>query len=243
MVNFRDLYRRNVYGIMGTLIFHILLFASFWMTERNLSVIQEPEESVLLDFIPLEKKDIEPAEEKIETQRTDKEGLRSERIGTFSNEAVNDAATKDKFFDKSFQKEVDDARKLVSDVNTQLSKKAPSQKQLNMPAVTTAGMDRDSIRNVVYSGKSNIHYFLENRYHLRLPVPIYLAKGGGQVVVDIQVNREGKVVRADARASGRLEDPDLPQYAVAAAEQTLFNAEPKAPAIQKGTITYNFVPQ
>lgn len=243
MINLRDLYRRNAYGIMGALIFHILLFVSFWIAEQNLSVVLMPEESVLIDFAPPREKESEPIEKRNEEEKVKNNEVAARRADLASNQAVNDAAPKDRFFDKRFQQEIEDAKKLVSDVNTQLSKKAPSTKQIKMPEVTTEGMERDSIRNVIYSGKSNIHYYLENRYHLRLPVPVYLAKGGGQVIVDIQVNRDGKVVRAEARASGRLEDQALPQYAVSAAEQTIFNADPKAPANQKGTITYNFVRQ
>lgn len=243
MINLRDFYRRNVYGIMGTLIFHILLFISFWVAEQNLSVALMPEEAVLFDFVPLEEEEEAPAEKKDEVAKVEDEKGTARKADHRSNQAVNDAAPKDRFFDKGFQQEIEDAKKLVSDVNTQLSKKAPSKNQIKMPEVTTEGMERDSIRNVIYSGKSNIHYYLENRYHVRLSNPVYLAKGGGQVVVEIQVNREGKVVRADAKVPGRIADPALPQYAVSAAEQTIFNADPKAPAIQKGTITYNFVPQ
>jgi hypothetical protein len=70
-----------------------------------------------------------------------------------------------------------------------------------------------------------------------------LAKKGGTVIVDIQVDRTGKVIKAEPRPSRNLNDPMLPVYARQAAEETVFNSEPKAPAIQKGTITYNFVAQ
>jgi len=128
-------------------------------------------------------------------------------------------------------------------VNKQLSKKVAQAKKYEMPEETTEGQDPDSIKNVVYSGKSNIHYFLENRYHLRLPIPVYLARGGGTITVDIQVDRSGKVIKAEARAAKNLNDQMLPVYAVQAAERTVFNSESKAPAIQRGTITYKFVAQ
>ena len=112
-----------------------------------------------------------------------------------------------------------------------------------MPEETTEGMDPDSIKNTIYSGESNIHYFLENRYHLRLPIPVYLAQGGGLVVVDIVVNRRGKVIQADVKNSGDLKDPMLEIYARQAAQRTVFNTDESAPAQQKGTISYTFVAQ
>jgi hypothetical protein len=112
-----------------------------------------------------------------------------------------------------------------------------------MPEAVTEGQDPDSIKNTIYSGKSNIHYFLENRFHVRLPIPVFLAKGGGLITIDIQVDRSGKVVKAEARPAGNISDPMLPVYATQAAERTVFNADTKAPAIQRGTITYRFVAQ
>jgi hypothetical protein len=96
---------------------------------------------------------------------------------------------------------------------------------------------------VIYSGKSNIHYFLENRFHIRLPIPVYLAKSGGSITVDIQVDRSGNVIKAEAKTAKNIADPMLPVYAKQAAERTLFNSESNAPEIQRGTITYKFVAQ
>jgi hypothetical protein len=72
---------------------------------------------------------------------------------------------------------------------------------------------------------------------------VYLAKSGGLVTVDIQVDRSGKVIKADARPVKNIADPMLIEYAVQAAERTLFNRDPKAPAVQRGNIVYKFVAQ
>ncbi len=241
MIHVRELYRKNVYGIMGALIFHILLVVAFWIAEQDLSAVPKAEEAILLDFTAPDKEPEPTQEEKKEN--LDNSADANQRSSSVSNRAVNDAAPRDKFFDKSYQQDIEEAKKLVADVNNQLSKKASAIKKIRMPEITTEGQSRDSIKNVVYSGKSNIHYFLKDRFHVRLPIPVYLAKGGGQVVVDIQVDRDGRVVKAQARSAANLHDPMLPQYALEAAERTVFNADAKAPAIQKGTITYNFVAQ
>ena len=112
-----------------------------------------------------------------------------------------------------------------------------------MPEATSEGQNPDSIKNVIYSGKSNIHYFLENRFHIRLPIPVYLAKSGGEIKVDIQVDKTGKVIKAEAKSARVANDPMLTEYAIQAAEHTVFNADAKAPSVQKGSITYKFVAQ
>jgi hypothetical protein len=63
----------------------------------------------------------------------------------------------------------------VSDVNNQLQSKEKVTKNnwedIKMPVQSTEGMNPDSISNTIYTGESNIVYYLENRYHRRLSHP------------------------------------------------------------------------
>lgn len=70
--------------------------------------------------------------------------------------------------------------------------------------------------------------------------PSYLCEGGGEVVVEIVVNRSGKVVGARVREGG---DECMRECALASARRSLFNIDENAPARQTGTITYIFIPQ
>lgn len=247
MSSVKEIYRKNIYGVMGTLIFHILLVAVFLVAELNKNVMIEKEEAVLLDFALQEEKtqQSEPEIEKQEEKNTTSTQSMKNNQQSGSNRAVNDADIKkmkdDKFFDDNYKHDIEEAQKVVSNVNKQLSKKVAAIKKHEMPDATTEGQNPDSIKNVIYAGKSNIHYFLENRFHIRLPIPVYLAKSGGEIKVDIQVDRSGKVIKTEAtRFKG---DPLLLEYAIQAADRTVFNADQKAPTIQKGSITYKFVAQ
>jgi len=243
MLNIKELYRRNMYGVMGTLIFHILLITGFWIEELHFKIKTEKEETILLDFVLPPEKVETPEPEKTQDNKNgaDQKNGYDQNMG--SNRAVNDAMKKDKFFDASYKHDIEEAENMVNSVNKQLSKKIPQTKKFAMPEAITEGQNPDSIKNTIYSGKSNIHYFLENRFHVRLPIPVFLAKSGGLVTVDIQVDRAGNVIRAEARSSNNLKDPMLPIYATQAAERTVFNSDQKAPSVQRGTITYLFVAQ
>ncbi|NLB91993.1 MAG: hypothetical protein GX792_01080, partial [Bacteroidales bacterium] len=83
----------------------------------------------------------------------------------------------------------------------------------------------------------------ENRYHLRLPIPVYLAQSGGVVIVDITVDRNGRVTQANPRSNPYIRDELIYIYAKAAASRTVFNADQNAPNPQKGTIHYTFIAQ
>ena len=250
MWNIKQLYRENIYGVMGTLIFHILVVAAFLLAELNLNVKIEKEEIILIDFPVPEKMqetpkpDMEKQEEKNIASDQSMKNIRQSRSNRAINDAVNSKAIKeDKFFDQKYKQDIEEAKQMVAEVNKQLSKKIPAIKKYEMPEATTEGQDPDSIKNVIYSGKSNIHYFLENRFHVRLPIPVYLAKSGGEVKVDIQVDRSGKVIKAEVRSTKATGDPMLTEYAVQAAERSVFNSDTKAPTVQKGSITYKFVAQ
>lgn len=76
----------------------------------------------------------------------------------------------------------------------------------------------------------------------------YLDKPGnnfreqGNVVVDIWVDKSGKVIRAEVNLRGTtIVDSNLRNQAVRAALNSNFTADDNAPDLQKGTITYTFI--
>lgn len=205
------------------------------------------EEPILIEF-----PDILPEpeiEEPAETEEQNESEPANENINTRTNVASNRTATEnvtesaDEFFDDEYLKELEAAQKLSSDVNKNLSKEIVDMSDIKMPVETTEGMDPDSIKNVIYTGESNIVYYLENRHHVSIANPVYLSQGGGTVVVDIKVDRSGKVVEAKARKNNSIRDQQIFLYAQEAASRTFFNSDNSAPAMQKGTIHYTFVAQ
>lgn len=241
----RKIYRRYIYGVIGTLVFHIVLVAIFLLAEVDMkgNIKEEP---LLIEF-----PDILPEEEvKIEEEvKSEELNSESETANNLTNAASNRLSTKnnttsvDKFFDEDYLKEVNDAKNLVSDVNSQLAKEKVNIDDIKMPVETTDGMNPDSIKNIVYTGESNIVYYLENRYHVSLPIPVYLAKGGGKMIIEIVVDQQGKVIQAKPKSGQKIQDEQIIMYAQSAALRTRFNADSQAPSPQKGTIHYHFIAQ
>ena len=231
---------------MGTLVFHIILFTTLLLAEVEMKG-NIKEEALLIEFpdlLPEEQEEISE-EKKPEEMTPPDEKTNNNLTNAASNRlsAEKNVSAKDKFFDDSYQKEVNEAKQLVSNVNNQLSKEKINIDDIKMPVQTTQGMDPDSIKNIIYTGESNIVYYLENRYHVSLPIPVYLAQGGGKIIIDIVVNREGEVIQATPKPGQKVRDEQIVIYAQTAALRTLFNADLKAPSAQKGTIHYTFVAQ
>ena len=93
--------------------------------------------------------------------------------------------------------------------------------------------------NTNKSGDPN--YNLAGRAALTKPKEQPNCEEEGRVVVSIEVNKKGKVVRAVSGVKGSTNTADcLLKPAREAALNTNWNADPNAPNIQKGTIIYQF---
>ncbi|MCK9639125.1 MAG: hypothetical protein M0R39_04385 [Prolixibacteraceae bacterium] len=247
MENLFRLYRDNINGIIATLVIHLVVMVCLFFAELR-NNMDLPADALFVDLVPEEVKLPNPDKEKLELGNQSLALNGGKSGANNSNRAVNlgdqsGRTSGDPFFDKEYAREVAEAKKLESDVNKNLAKKIPVIGDIPMPVASTEGMTRDEVKRSTFKGKSNIHYLLGNRYHLQLPIPVYLAQGGGEVVVDIVVNRNGDVLSATPRVPVNLNDPTILAYAKQAAEKTLFNPSSSAPEKERGTITYLFVAQ
>lgn len=81
------------------------------------------------------------------------------------------------------------------------------------------------------------------RYSVDLVNPGYRCERGGEVTVQITVNRSGDVTAAVVDRSSSDADACMHEAALDAARRSRFNVEPAAPERHTGTITYLFIPQ
>ncbi len=94
------------------------------------------------------------------------------------------------------------------------------------------------------NGDNGISFSLSGRTKLSLPKPSFPGNESGTVVVEVTVDKNGKVTKASPGIKGsNTVDPDLLEAARKAALLAKFNADSKAAAFQRGTITYHFIIQ
>lgn len=109
------------------------------------------------------------------------------------------------------------------------------------------GVPTGSLDSKIYgpgggTGNKGVSYSLQGRGVQKLPSPKYEYQEGGKVVVEITVDRQGKVVNAVPGTKGStILDEYLLRVAKEAALEAEFEPNPDAPPSQKGTITYNFI--
>lgn len=229
-------YQKYKNGIIFTLIFHIIIFIILNITQFK--VKKEYKEAEILISFPEE---MIQAEKKtnIQDERLHNQSGNQTKTNIASNKSID---RHNKIFDDAYQKELQAAQNLVKNVSKQLSKEIPTIDNLQMPEETTEQMNRDSILKKRYNGDSNVEYFLKDRFHVRLPIPVYLSQYGGQVTVNIEVDRSGNVIEANPLISNYTND-QLLSYAKTAALRTKFNPVNTGELKQKGYIKYTFVAQ
>ena len=92
-----------------------------------------------------------------------------------------------------------------------------------------------------FGDQGNISYDLGGRGFQSLPAPKYDYQGEGKVVVEVRVDRSGKVTQAIPGSKGSTTlDEYLLRVAKEAALKAIFDPKADAPVTQKGIITYNF---
>lgn len=232
---------------MGTLAFHILIFSFFLLADVDMKG-NVKEEVLLIEFPDiLPAIEDEPKQDQNELEETN--NTENCQLNNRTNAASNQMATSntttsaEEFFDDELLKEIEAAKELSNDVSNQLSKEIVEIDDIKMPVETTEGIDPDSIKNIIFTGESNIVYYLENRHHVSLPIPVYLTQGGGKVIVDILVDRNGSVISAITQKNQAIKDEQIFLYAKTAALRTIFNSDISAPSPQKGSIHYTFIAQ
>lgn len=98
-------------------------------------------------------------------------------------------------------------------------------------------------KRVIYKGPTNIYYDLPGRHDVNMIVPVYKCQGSGKVVVNILVDRLGKVTQADVDRAESIAEECFIDAAYKAAILSRFNTDTKAVPSQQGVITYQFIAQ
>lgn len=123
----------------------------------------------------------------------------------------------------------DEYEQSLSQINSKRADKSSSQKQ----------------QDARVEGNVAVSFSLTNpvRNSARLDVPAYKCYGGGKVVVNIVVDRNGDVISASLDKMRSTSDNCMTETALDAALNSRFNVEPSAPVRHSGFIVYTFVPQ
>ena len=220
------------------------------MATTRINVELQPEEYII-EFV-----EEEPSEEELEQLRRKRDALqeeinqrlaRAQRVQNLqSNDASESSASADMRYDSETEQMMD---KIASDMATNRGDYESGMRQIEgmgkgSGSGSGSGGNKGTGEKGKFSGAVTVNYSFTDpvRHHRDLYVPAYRAKGGGVVVVDVWLDRNGTVTNARIASST---NPELNNQALAAAKhsRTLFRIDNTAPQSHRGTITYTFVAQ
>lgn len=232
-------------AILGTLVVHAFFLLCLVVFQISVSESPLNDDIVFFDF----SEELQLPEAQLPEDMQDSEQDNSDLKNISVNEADKNRSSDDYY--KEFQEIVnqtktkpvyqaenyDDKRWLIKDHSKEFEFR---EEELNKQEQNKNSKQGSG----TYSGKTIISYFLDGRKATRLPVPSYQCLGSGEVIVDIIVNKDGKVISAVIRSSTTpTGETCLPEAARSAATRSRFSIDLNAPAQQKGYINYKFVAQ
>jgi len=244
----RSFIQKHIYGILGTIIVHLLLAILFMLIKLS-TTYQERQEAIIIDF---ESTPEEPEIIEVEVPDRIAEMYNNEEFWT--NIARNLSSQTEEEFD--IEDYIDKIRQELMESGEISEQNYLDELRQRLEEGTHAGetefRDLEESKEEItanemaaaYSGPTRIYYILEGRTHRYLPLPIYKCEGSGKVVLDIVVDQRGFVLSAEViREESSTDDYCLHDMAKDAALRTRFNLDLSAPARQEGLITYHFVAQ
>lgn len=243
------IYRHRV-GLLATVVVYLVIMIAF--VTYKIMIKPVPVAQMAIEFIPEEV--VQPKEEIKEEQIEQLESIEDVKISNrVSNEnsklksSLKDdrRSNSDQIYEEAerVQRELTSGQEAYQKGMAELAAlHQKSKPKTQTEQASTSGKDakRETAKQ---KGNVTVSYDLENRNDVFLYIPAYLCEGGGQVVVNITVNRNGKVIAASVAGSTNTSNQCMLDMAIQAAKATTFNTSASAPDKQKGAITYLFVPQ
>ena len=240
------LLKENINGILGTLVFHLLLVVII-MATRLSTVRKDFEERVFIQFeTSISEEEFRNLTESIMADRSD---LREDSRGILRRDiavSVSEERPVPDDFKNMSANELTDLDQRISEILRNAAEGImPELDQTEIEFdPPTEPLKSEMKEEEPYTGPTTITYDLPGRNNIRMPVPVYKCPDGGVAEVDISVNRQGRVINASVNSSpSNFNEVCIYETAIEAALGSRFSVNYDAPEIQNGTITFYFQKQ
>lgn len=241
-----DIIRENINGILGTIVFHLLIVVII-MATRLSTIREEYEERVFIQF------ETNISEEEFrdltESLMADGNDLREDAEGRLRRDIAVNVSEERPVPDDFKNMSESELSELEQRINEILQNAADGiMPELDQPEIEfelpTEIVRPENNEGEFYTGPTTITYDLPGRKHIRMPVPVYKCPDGGIAEVSITVNRIGRVINATINNSpSNFNEVCIYEMAIEAALGSRFSVSYDAPEVQNGTITFYFQKQ
>jgi TonB family protein len=233
----REEEKNIISAILATLLIHLMILITCLIFRIHKEKIIH-QEQIVIEFNQDVLKNVEQALQENKVQKESENNYLSQE--DTKNIAVNTA--------NKLEQELS-TDKYIKELKEELGIKDPSHKEVittddasDVPTEKKEYVAPAEEKIVNYKGPTRITCFLENRKIRYTQVPVYKCQGGGIVTINIVVDPKGQVIDASIESTNSNEEC-FSEASLQAARLTLFSIDLKSEPREKGTITYEFVPQ
>ncbi len=230
--------RNTLNGVLGTVVFHMIIVILFLIFKLG-DVKRKHLEALQIEFL----NELTRIEDLLAEQNEAPVNIQPLDAQTAKNIAVNVA---DKLNQEiSTEKYVEEIKEElgIDELNQQLSRDLSDDNSPQFIENETENKNEEKSEQEKYKGKTRITVDLPNRKIRKQDVPLYRCESGGVIVIQIIVDQGGNVIHAAYSDRSGSKDECLIEEAISYSYRFVFSADYSASPRQKGTITYEFVPQ
>lgn len=246
ITSFLDWFENNKFGVIGTLTLHTtILFVLSFMQLKNASEMQ------VIGEMPMEVLTELETEELMEQLLEAEQGAPEKVTNLTSNIAAQLRPSYDRQrLAESVENEVAAEAQAEFD-RLEQERAARGESDPIMPELDPSKWNKDRYMDkaaepVRVEGATTVWHDLKDplRAERHIHVPAYICKGFGLVVVNVSVDRDGQVRKAELDATRtNVQDDCMVGNALRSAREASFAANGAAPEQQRGSIFYRFMPQ
>ena len=223
-------------GIMGTVIFHLLL--GIFLLSMEISRVNVHTEMEIVIEAPDPEEIHKQKEEQQRKEEIRQKSAAEEVEKMLRSIAVNENVKRQESHQEAnvqeYVEEILEELRDSGDPGRYEARKDKHYKQDSLQNLRDRKeQELDSLKSTFYSGESSVSYNLKDRYARFLPIPVFKCEFGGKVVVEIWVNPKGVVQKAVVLEEQSEADDCLWRVAADAAGRSRFNVKPDAPAMQR----------
>lgn len=240
---FLDWFERHKFGVVGTLMLHTLLMFSFAMGKLD-SVQGAPPE----DLLELELATPQELPDQDLVQSPEMEALEVKNLNSNSSaEAASAPSPMGRAAQERMAQGVEEDLRAFerAEFDRLAAERTARGEDVVIPEIDSSKWRKELYmrperKPVKVEGATTVSYDLPGRVDEVLDVPAYLCKGRGRVVIQVAVDKAGRVQKADLDTGASTTDACMQEHALASASKARFSSAPEA---QRGTITYTYVAQ
>ncbi len=243
MSDFLDWFERHKLGIIGTLAMHSFLLFAFSMWQIRTTPTEAERSEMRVEVVPEE--EVEELMLRVENP----ELAAAMKVMNATSNITAQTTSRSYSPTKLAERVESELKALEQEEFDRLAQERREQgKEVVIPQLDPSKWNKElymekAAEPVKVEGATTVWHDLTDRVR-EDDVPGYLCKQQGRVAVTIQVDRSGRVVKADVDAAKSTGADDcMLQHALSSARRARFNSLGSAPDPQKGTLFFLFLPQ